>query len=101
MNNKIKSLIQEAGFSTWSNEMWAAGEPGDIDWSSNYTQEMNWFIQELVHQCAETAAGSQGGYKVQVYDAVVSRFLHTDDTDDTDDHQPSEQQEWNDFDPDC
>lgn len=99
MNQKIKTLIKEAGFSTWGDELWAAGEPDDIDWSSDYTQEMEMFIHALVAEAANIAAGSLGGYKQQVYDAVVSELLTPDESDNY--PEPTETDEWASFDKDC
>lgn len=98
MNQKIQQLIEDSGFCVWGDELWAAGEPGDIDWSSNYTQEMETFIRALVHEAANIAASSLGGYKQQVYDRVVSELL-TPDEDYT--QEPTETDEWHDFDKDC
>lgn len=53
MNERIKLLAEQAGFVFWGEEPWGPGE-GQIDWSSNYTKELNKFVELLVKDCAET-----------------------------------------------
>ena len=72
----MQYLLERAGFCIWGPEDLAPGHPtGTIDWSCDYTDEMNWFVHQLVRECAAVAANCQGGYKAQVYDAVVNHWL--------------------------
>ncbi len=47
MNTRIQKLIDESGFVLWGDEEWGPGK-GRIDWASDYTQEMEVFIEKLV-----------------------------------------------------
>ena len=47
MNERILELLTEAGFCFWENEEWGPGA-GNIDWSADYSKEMNLFIELLL-----------------------------------------------------
>jgi hypothetical protein len=44
---RFKALARECGFVFWGNEPHGPG-PGNIDWSSDYTQEFEHYSRELV-----------------------------------------------------
>jgi hypothetical protein len=107
VNEKIKSMLEQAGFCLWNGESWA---PKDalVDWNSDYTVEFNDFIMMIITECANVAANSTGGFKQQVYDAVVNNFtdvninFETDrNTNDFTPYEPSEIDEWESYDKDC
>ena len=49
MKDYIKDLAKEAGFSIWENESWGPG-PGNIDWSSNYDNELQTLVDLLIQK---------------------------------------------------
>jgi hypothetical protein len=54
MNENIKKLVEQAGFSLWEDEAWGPG-PGHIDWSSNYDAEFKNFAELMIKACADIA----------------------------------------------
>ena len=56
MNERIKELLTEAGFCFWQDEEWGPGA-GNIDWSADYTKELNLFIdmllKDILHVCGD------------------------------------------------
>lgn len=50
MNDKMKSLLAQAGFCFWEDEPWGPGE-GKIDWSLNYDVEIVSLINMVVEDC--------------------------------------------------
>lgn len=48
----IKELAKQAGFCFWSNEPHAGDRRGQIDWSSEYDNELEEFAKLLIHRCA-------------------------------------------------
>lgn len=53
MKKEIRKLVEQADFCFWGDESWNPGEPGDIDWSSDYTKELNTLCELLVQRCAD------------------------------------------------
>ena len=53
MNDRIISLLVEAGFVFWQNEPWGPG-PGRVDWSSNYDKEIWDFVKLLTEEHKQT-----------------------------------------------
>jgi hypothetical protein len=101
MNEKIKEMLYHAGFCVWDGEDYAP-ENAIVDWSSDYTSELNCFITDLITECANVAATATGSFKQQVYDSVVNRFITTDrNTNDFTPYEPSEIDEWESYDKDC
>lgn len=107
MNNKIKELLEGAGFCLWDGEPWAPPN-ALVDWNSDYTTEFNDFVIDLITECANVAANSTGGFKQQIYDAVVDNFTEFDfdfsldrNTNDFTPYEPTEIDEWKSFDEDC
>ena len=47
MNKNIQKLIEESGFVLWEDEPWGPGK-GNIDWSNDYTEEMETFVKSLI-----------------------------------------------------
>jgi len=54
MNERIKKLVEEAGFILWGNEEWGPGE-GHVDWSCDYKDELAKYTELIVRECAEIA----------------------------------------------
>lgn len=46
MNNEIKQLAEQAGFTFWEDEEWNPGEI--IDWASNYDREIVKYTELVV-----------------------------------------------------
>lgn len=57
MNERIQKLIEDAGFILWEDEAWGPGA-GRIDWSPDYTEELNRLIELIVKECASVAWNS-------------------------------------------
>lgn len=85
----------------WDGEHWA---PKDaiVDWSCDYTSELDTFMLDLITEAAETAATATGSFRQQVYDRVINHFYDPDrNTNDFTPYEPTEIDEWNSYDPDC
>lgn len=52
MNQRIKELAEQAGFSLWTNEAWKPNG-AIVDWSCNYDRELEKFAELIVRECAE------------------------------------------------
>jgi glycogen synthase len=53
MNDKIKTLAEQAGFMLWDKESW---NPGDvIDWSARYDKELEAFAELIIRECVDIA----------------------------------------------
>ncbi len=50
MNERIKELADQAGFSLWTDEAWKP-EGAIIDWSCNYDLELEKFAELIVREC--------------------------------------------------
>ena len=55
MNKRIQKLIEDSGFILWKDEPWGPGK-GKIDWATDYTQEMEVFVEKLVKSIIEDVA---------------------------------------------
>ena len=53
MNTLIKTLAKQAGFVFWTDEDYGPGS-GNIDWSCEYSNEFNTFVQLLIDECAKS-----------------------------------------------
>ena len=54
MNERIKELVEEAGFILWGNEEWGPGE-GHVDWSCDYKDVLAKYTELIVRECAGVA----------------------------------------------
>lgn len=54
INKNSQRLIIDAGFTLWEDEAWGPGA-GRIDWSPDYTEELNRLIELVVKECASIA----------------------------------------------
>lgn len=71
MNDKIKELLEKAGFGLWTDEDW---NPGDIvDWSARYDDEMNRFVQLLVDECVSIASDETD--PIRMAEKIKAQFL--------------------------
>ena len=52
MKKKIKKLAKKAGFVIWGDASWGPGK-GNIDWSSNYDEELKKFTKLLRKEYAK------------------------------------------------
>lgn len=101
MNEKIKSMLEAAGFMMWEDEAWAPPD-GGVDWNGDYSVELTTFIHDLVCQAARVAATAEGEFNDRVYYAVFDHFITADrNTNDFTPYEPSEIDEWNSYDKDC
>ncbi len=51
MNKNVEQFAKQAGFVFWNNEEWGPG-PGHIDWSSDYSKELEEYTRLIVEACA-------------------------------------------------
>lgn len=101
MNEKIKSMLTKADFIMWDGESWAP-KGAIVDWNADYTVEMTTFITDLVMEAANVAAMITGTFNDEVYYGVVDHFTEPDrDTNDFTPYEPTEIDEWSDYDKDC
>ena len=101
MNEKIKQLLEQAGFCMWGDEPYRP-KGAVVDWGADYTDELNVFIHDLVAEAANVAAMITGIFNDEVYCGVVDHFTEPDrNTNDFTPYEPSEIDEWNDYDKDC
>ena len=102
MNEKIKELLEAAGFSLWGDEPYKP-RGAVVDWNSDYTTELNDFIVDLVTEAANVAAMTTGTFSDEVYYQVIDHFTEPDRIPDRNqpDYEPTEVHEWQDYDPDC
>lgn len=101
MNERIKSMLEKAGFLLWDGEAWAP-KGAVVDWNSDYGVEMTNFVHDLVCQAARVAATAEGEFNDNVYYAVVNHFITSDrNTNDFTPYEPSEIDEWKSYDKDC
>ena len=101
--NKFKQYAMYAGFSVWDDEHWAP--PGRVvDWSCDYEQELRDFYEEIVLNAAQIATEC-ASKNVSIYDGLRNHFeldvLPDRNTNDFTPYEPSEIDEWNDYDKDC
>ena len=101
MNEKIKELLEAAGFCMWEGEDYAP-KNALVDWSSDYTTELNDFIHDLVTEAATVAAMATGTFSDEIYYQVIDHFSEPDrNTNDFTPYEPTEMDEWQDYDKDC
>lgn len=101
MNEKIKTMLEQAGFCVWEDEPYRP-KGALVDWSSDYTDELNDFIHDLICQAARVAATAEGEFNDRVYYAVFDHFVTPDrNTNDFTPYEPTEIDEWLDYDKDC
>ena len=101
MNEKIRKMLAQAGFVLWDGEAWAP-KGAVVDWNTDYTVEMTTFIHELICQAARVAATAEGEFNNEVYYAVFDHFITPDsNTNDFTPYEPTEIDEWQDFDRYC
>ena len=101
MNEKIKKMLAQAGFMMWEHEAWAP-KGAVVDWNADYTVEMTTFIHDLICQAARVAATAEGEFNNEVYYAVFDHFVPPDrNTNDFTPYEPTEIDEWQDYDKDC
>jgi hypothetical protein len=109
MNSVIKQLLVNSGFCLWDKEPWAP--PGAvIDWNCDYTQEFDQFVERLIMTCANVAAmvpdeadSTYLHFNDSIYDRVINHFNYHRDNHNNDytPYEPTEIDEWNDYDKDC
>lgn len=49
LNERVKRIIEDSGFIVWEDEPWGPGKL-DIDWSCDYTKEMETFVKSLLEE---------------------------------------------------
>jgi hypothetical protein len=52
MNEKFRSIANDAGFVLWNDEDWKP-ENGIVDWSNEYDHELNQYSELLVKKCSD------------------------------------------------
>jgi len=101
MNEKIISMLEQAGFIMWDGEDWAP-KGAVVDWNADYSVELTTFIHDLIGQAARVAATAEGEFNNDIYYAVFDHFTTTDrNTNDFQPYEPTEIDEWSDYDKDC
>ena len=101
MNEKIKQMLEQAGFMMWQDESWAPPD-GGVDWNADYSVELTTFVHDLVCQAARVAATAEGEFNDRVYYAVFDHFVTSDrNTNDFTPYEPTEMDEWKSYDEDC
>lgn len=53
INKKLTELAADAGFIFWENEEWGPG-PGNIDWSSEYDQQLQGLYDRMLEEVLQT-----------------------------------------------
>lgn len=51
MNERVRELIDQAGFEFWEDETWKP-EGAIVDWSNNYDNDLEKFAELIVRECA-------------------------------------------------
>lgn len=55
MNERFMKLAKQAGFCFWEDEHYGPG-PGNIDWSSDYTVELEKFAEALIRDVVDLSS---------------------------------------------
>lgn len=66
MNERIKELAEQAGFSLWTNEAWKPNG-AIVDWSSNYDDVLDRYTELIVRECVKV-----------MYDNAIERKVGLD-----------------------
>ena len=53
INKKLTELAVDAGFAFWEDEKWGPG-PGNIDWSSEYDQQLQGLYDRMLEEVLQT-----------------------------------------------
>ena len=69
INKKLTELAADAGFVFWENEEWGPG-PGNIDWSSEYDQQLQGLYDRMLEEVLQTIDESFKGITYTTYDAI-------------------------------
>lgn len=73
INKKLSELAADAGFVFWENEEWGPG-PGNIDWSSEYDQQLQGLYDRMLEEVLQTIDES---IKVSTYTTFDKSYLAT------------------------
>jgi len=74
MNERIKELVEEAGFILWGNEEWGPGE-GHVDWACDYKEELAKYTELIVRECLKKV---EEEYKPVLEDKEMMKDTHWD-----------------------
>ena len=75
MNERIQKLIKDSGFILWEDEPWGP-DRGHIDWASDYTKEMEVFVEKLVTACADHVRWSNCFTNSKQAEFAAKKLLH-------------------------
>lgn len=73
INKKLSELAADAGFIFWENEEWGPG-PGNIDWSSEYDQQLQGLYDRMLEEVLQTIDES---IKVSTHTTFDASYLAT------------------------
>lgn len=68
INKKLTELAADAGFVFWENEEWGPG-PGNIDWSSEYDQQLQGLYDRMLEEVLQTIDESIKKSTLTTFDA--------------------------------
>jgi hypothetical protein len=69
INKKLQELAADAGFAFWENEAWGPG-PGNIDWSSEYDQQLQGLYDRMLEEVLKTIDESTKSNTFTSFDAA-------------------------------
>ena len=69
INKKLQELAADAGFAFWENEAWGPG-PGNIDWSSEYDQQLQCLYDIMLEEVLKTIDESTKSNTFTSFDAA-------------------------------
>ena len=78
INKKLTELAADAGFIFWENEEWGPG-PGNIDWSSQYDQQLQGLYDRMLEEVLQTIDESVddiylGKVKDELKRSILNKF---------------------------
>lgn len=68
INKKLTELAVDAGFAFWEDEKWGPG-PGNIDWSSEYDQQLQGLYDRMLEEVLQTIDESLKQSTLTTFDA--------------------------------
>jgi hypothetical protein len=69
INKKLQEMAVDAGFAFWEDEAWGPG-PGNIDWSSEYDQQLQCLYDIMLEEVLKTIDESTKSNTFTNFDAT-------------------------------